>query len=635
MVNYRQEIDGLRALAVLAVVLNHSGVKIAGGGHLGVDVFFVISGYVITAGLLRSFETGSFKYTEFLKRRIRRILPAATTVITVTTIAVFLVYRDAQRDAALRAALSALTFQSNFFFRGTTDYFAPSAQYQPFLHMWSLSLEEQFYLLYPLLFIGLSGIAMRRFRLISFLVLMLVAFSSLTAAIFETQFNDRFYLLQFRSWELIAGGLLAYVGKYGIISETSKSWKASVGTEILSYLAFISLIVVLVIPSDSWWRGGFVAVVIAVAATVVLIGVLPSARTLKALLTNRIFVLVGLASYSIYLWHQPIVALVGYRMIGSFGLGTQIVLVVSSVLLGIVSWRIVEQPVRDVAKWSFRQVGFSLLTATCVLLAGLYGIRSALNQDSVEESRSQETQTRGSLDSFVLVGDSHAAHLVPGLDDYFGKDIRTLTSNGCIPLLNVDRWDSRFTPGDCAEVMTAGLEEIMANGKVEVVALASMGPVYLTGQSFRGLDQARTTGDGVVLRNRPEIRDRWKVFQIGLEETFKAMQRAGKDTIFILDVPELGIAPHHCSAGNEARCRNSRSEIDLRNERYRSIVFDVVRRFPAVLIFDPIEIFCDVNFCHGLSEGQPLYVDGDHLTDSGSAMVAQELGPVIEQLLSK
>jgi hypothetical protein len=247
----------------------------------------------------------------------------------------------------------------------------------------------------------------------------------------------------------------------------------------------------------------------------------------------------------------------------------------------------------------------------------------------------QQTASIGPSTQVVLIGDSHAEHLISGLMPFFPIELEYSTSAGCVPLRDVDRYDFRFVPGECASFIGMALDSVIAEPQVGVVVLASMGPVYLTGEPFRGTWPERVTGDGLVLTDQPEISDRWTVFELGMRRTFHELRRAGKSVVFIVDVPELGIEPQFCDLSKPETCQNSRVEIDRRIGEYRRLVRDVVKDFANVTLFDPTELFCDESVCHGIRDGQALYRDFDHLSLFGSSLVGDQLGPVILQLLAR
>jgi hypothetical protein len=361
-------------------------------------------------------------------------------------------------------------------------------------------------------------------------------------------------------------------------------------------------------------------------AVLVLTVASPNSTTGK-LLSIRPLVTVGLCSYSIYLWHHPLFSLVRYRN-GGLGWDTKLFLVLLSLALGWLSWRWIESPFRGRGTLGQRGIFLgSIVGCSMFLLIG--GTQTIASRGA---DKSAEIKLSAQSARITLIGDSHAAHLVPGLLPHVGEILTVSESAGCVPFWGVDRFDFRFEEGACAEFATSALQSAMDSEITKVVVLASMGPVYITGEAFRGFDEARVTDDGLVLVNRTEIRDRWKVFELGLRDTLQRLELAGKRVVIVIDVPELGIAPQNCDPSRPVSCQNPRAEIDRRTARYRELVRTVSSEFSLVTVFDPTELFCNQSVCIGSSNGQALYADVDHLSEFGSQFVGDKLGPLLLRL---
>lgn len=621
-VGYRPELDGLRAVAVLLVVLNHAGVPHLGGGYIGVDVFFVLSGFLITSIIRREIDAGTFRIRRFFERRVRRLLPALYVMLAFVTAAAFLFLIDQDRADYFRTLTSVVTYWSNVRFFLDTGYFDIQAQYKPLLHTWSLGIEEQFYVFFPFVVTGLQ-----RFRKSTqYRVLAVLAVSSFILMM-QVATKDAFYLLQSRAWELLTGSLLAMwsakMGLDGSRQLTLRRWTSLAA----SFSIFLIVISAVLIDKEAPWPSYLTAV--PVFATAVLIVSANQDNVVGRLLAMRPLVAVGLWSYSIYLWHYPLFAFVRYRTVGPVGPNTSALLIALSLSLGWISWRFVESPfrtdglIRSKALWSFAFGG-------CIVFVSLGMVNSgnANRPGSVDIALGDADKS-----PVVLIGDSHADHLVFGLVPHVGDQLAVEASAGCVPLWRVDRFDARFRRGDCATFVTGALDSAISSRSVRVVVLASMGPVYVTGETFRGFDPARVTEDGLVSLDDPQESNRWMVLETGLRETFHRLQRAGKQSVYVIDVPELGIEPQHCSPQRQFECRNLREEIDVRGLRYRNLVIEVAREFPSVTVFDPTTLFCDSKVCDGVRAGERLYRDVDHLSEAGSRMVGNELGPLMLKIL--
>ena len=623
---YRPEIDGLRAVAVLLVVFNHALVGPFSGGFIGVDIFFVISGFLITSIIVREFDTGTFGYRRFIERRARRIIPALYALLLPISIAAYFLLLETDRAAYMRSLISTVTFWSNVRFFIDTGYFDIAATYKPLLHTWSLGIEEQFYVVFPILLLILLKISV----LSRFAWLLLAMATSFVLQITAGS-TAAFYLLPHRAWELLAGAAASLFATSELGVSITKRLNSSVAAKHILPSACLTLILAtaVLIRKESEWPSEII--LIPVLATAIFLLFAAPDSIIGKLLSLRPLVMVGLCSYSIYLWHYPIFSLVRYRTIGDISLQLAVALIGVSLVLGWISWRVIERPFRVPHLVSGTKVAtFSLLGGALLLAGGVVFAGGNRLDPLVEQTAVIQPSTR-----VVLIGDSHAAHLISGLIPYLPTELEASTSAGCVPLRNVDRYDYRFVPGDCASFIGKALDSVIAESHVKVVILASMGPVYLTGESFRGLDWARVTDDALVLTDQPEISDRWTVFELGMRSTFHELRRAGKSVVFVVDVPELGIEPQFCDLSKPATCQNSRIEIDSRIGEYRRLVRDVLKDFANVTLFDPTEMFCDETLCHGIRDGQALYQDIDHLSEFGSSFIAAQLGPVVLQLLAR
>lgn len=339
--NYLREIDGLRAIAVLAVLLFHVEYSSFKGGFVGVDVFFVISGYLITRIILTEIDAGVFSIKRFYERRIRRIAPALVATLLAST--AFLVILPPAEATAIRNALFAGLFSaSNFLFYSTTDYFSDNS-YNPLLHTWSLSVEEQFYVLLPPTLLLLS-LGSKRRRL---LYMALAALASLIAAQLVVMSNPgaAFYLPWLRAWELLAGSLLAASALDRIPSPVKialcVSGLAAVVTACLSYRQ------TMVFPG--------VSALLPVLGTCAVIASTGARSPVHALLGSPPLRFIGKISYSLYLVHWPIICFVS--IFQPITPKAQIAICVASILLAWLSWRFVENPFRERARPNRARVG--------------------------------------------------------------------------------------------------------------------------------------------------------------------------------------------------------------------------------------------------------------------------------------
>jgi peptidoglycan/LPS O-acetylase OafA/YrhL len=341
---YRPEVDGLRAVAVLPVLFFHAGFTSFSGGFIGVDVFFVISGYLITSLIVEDIKSGSFSLLGFYERRFRRISPALL-LVCVATVPFAWVWMTPREFNDYGQSLFATNLSvSNFLFWKEANYFGAEAELKPLLHTWSLAVEEQFYLFFPLLLLAWR----RRNGQIWWVAILVLASFALTQMLASRAPAANFYLLPTRFWELGVGALLALAG-------ANRQWLQGMGAQALS-LAGLALIVGSIVlldgarPFPGWWA------LPPVVGTALVLAFATSGTLAANLLAWRPIVAIGLVSYSVYLWHQPLFAFARIRMFGEATMSIYLLLIALTFMLSYLSWRFVERPFRNRRLVSGRQL---------------------------------------------------------------------------------------------------------------------------------------------------------------------------------------------------------------------------------------------------------------------------------------
>ncbi len=340
---YRREIDGLRAIAVLPVILFHAGFSAFSGGFVGVDVFFVISGFLITSIILGEKQRGTFSLVDFYERRARRILPALFVVmLACIPFSWFWLMPDDMRDFS-KSLVAVSSFSSNFLFWQESGYFGTAAELKPLLHTWSLAVEEQYYVLFPLFFMLMWKLG-RQWILPS---LIAIAFVSLALAQWGS-FNRpmaTFFLLPTRGWELITGAFVAfYVTSRGTEATLVTSNKAT--CEVLGLLGILLIGYSVFFFDETVPFPSLYTLVPTVGAALIIL--FSSSKTVAGrLLGSRAFVGIGLISYSAYLWHQPLFAFARHRSPTELGAASFALLTAGAIGLAYLSWRFVEKPFRQ------------------------------------------------------------------------------------------------------------------------------------------------------------------------------------------------------------------------------------------------------------------------------------------------
>jgi peptidoglycan/LPS O-acetylase OafA/YrhL len=365
-ITYRPEIDGLRAIAVSAVIAFHAGFDSFAGGFIGVDVFFVISGYLITSLIIADCERGQFSFADFYERRARRILPALLVVMAVTIPGAWALLSPHDFARFSESVAAVPLFSSNILFWKESGYFDIDSQLKPLIHTWSLGVEEQFYLFFPPLLLVLYAFGRGRPVLVTGLTL--IASFAAAVTLVHVKPSAAFFLLPTRAWELLSGSMVALT--YG------STWDPARHSRVRDVLAVAGLgailVSVFVFDKDTLFPGW--SALLPVAGTVLVIACSRSANGVGRLLSSRAMVGLGLVSYSAYLWHQPLFAFAHYSGVSPSDVQVFALLVAATLALSIASYHWVERPFRDRSRFSRRTIFSIAATASALLVAmGIFG----------------------------------------------------------------------------------------------------------------------------------------------------------------------------------------------------------------------------------------------------------------------
>jgi peptidoglycan/LPS O-acetylase OafA/YrhL len=616
-VKYRADIDGLRALAVIPVLLYHVGVPGFPGGFVGVDIFFVISGYLICGMIDGDIRSGSFSLGNFYKRRILRILPALFVMFLVTSAFAYLYCLPVEFEDYARSLASAVGSISNLYFAGTAGYFDAPAETKPLLHTWSLGVEEQFYLITPLLML----VAYRFLGKRTMLLFAIAAVLSFVAAFAVSHRNTdfAFYLTPFRAWELLLGALLSI----GFIPAP----RTEFGRNVCGVIGMLLLLGAILLGSSSAPLLMMTSLA-GIGATLVIASSERGMSTVGRLLSLRPAVFLGLISYSLYLWHWPLIVFQrtdGLLLPGTSGAATKLALIAVSIGIAWLSWRFVEMPFRSKARDASTAVVFGVastamtsVVALCglVLVAGgapfrfperVVAIGAYLGYDPSAAFRSGQcylSTNRQQLDietcmrldakrpNYLLVGDSHAAHLWFGLSSAMPEvNIMQATASACRPAVEpVSLLDTRA----CPRLMQFVFNEFLVNHKVDKVLLAA---------SWKDEDVAALSGTIEALKARG-----LDVTVLGpIVEYDSALPRLLAEEI-LRKSPSIARAMR--TSGIRERDRALRRMVTAKGATYLS-VYDSV---------------CRDGGCDEFAAGDiPLQFDAGHLTAEGSVAVGRRL----------
>jgi peptidoglycan/LPS O-acetylase OafA/YrhL len=600
---YRPEIDGLRAVAVLPVLLFHAGLDVFSGGYVGVDVFFVISGFLITGLIREDLAQGKFSILGFYERRVRRILPALTFTVIATSIVAFAVMLPSFLIDYSKSLVSVATFLSNMYFWRYSGYFDASAELRPMLHTWSLAVEEQFYIFMPIA----AFVAYKFFRTYWLWIFGLAAAASLALSIYATQTapTANFFVLPTRAWELLLGALLASIPARSAKGSLAQAL-AGLGLGLILYAVFAY--------TEATPFPGLTALAPCVGSALIIYFAHPTQTWVGRLLASKPATAIGLISYSLYLVHWPVAVFWRYLTLQQPGFWGAIAIVAISLPLAYVSWRYVERPFR-------KRGGASSLKVALIGLAALAGIgaigalgwatgglpqrissaaiASAPEAQGASSWRNGLCFFEGDLDfsawsaeacvinpsgeiPVLLWGDSFAAHYTPGIAAVAeGGPMRVYqyTAAGCPPALTY----YSYARPNCRPFNEHALQLVDQLGVRRVILSARWVDLQR-----RGLEHLESTLDALAAR--------------GVE-----VYVVGQSPIFMTDVAVIGARGH--DAWTPA--------IDLRvNDELRAMAG------PARFI-DPIPALCGDGLCPIRDAGRYLYYDYGHFSDLGSERAAR------------
>lgn len=669
---YRPDIDGLRAIAILAVVGFHAFPEWVHGGFIGVDIFFVISGYLISGILLRGLATNDFSLAEFYARRIRRIFPALTLVLLSCLIFGWLALLADEYKMLGKHSAAGAAFFANFVFWSEAGYFDIASELKPLLHLWSLGIEEQFYIFWPVfLFLAYR----LKLNLLNVMLLVSIISFSLNVGMAESNPSLTFYSPQTRIWELLFGSLLAYVNLHererfdsflSRIVHNSRHGTTLPGSITLINnfksglgLFFILLSVFALNKNHSfpgWWA------LLPTAGAFLIISAGSQAWLNQNLLASKALIFIGLISFPLYLWHWP---LLSFARIMEPGVNRRIrfAAVVLSFLLAWLTYWLIEKQVRSRKHWS---VPIALILAMSLVAGFGYNIysrnglgfrhKASENQAAVfkwdEIGLNQQDDCINNFMklkqggyclqsnirplSVALIGDSHSNHWFYGLERYYaksGQGLINLGSGGCPPFYNMESW--RKAEGEvCRGKMNYVLDYVVNKSSIKTVVLAGGSFQYVSGNGYG--NEMRESDFRLKFTSSQKTRDNADVFGQAMEYTLKQLLGAGKDVVFVVDIPELGFDPKACVESRLTKifnrapknpCAVAKKEFTVRNQIYRAKVAEILQKFPAVKRWDPSTSLCDNQRCWAMKDGKMLYRDDTHLSLVGSFYLGEHFSP--------
>ena len=610
---YRPELDGIRALAVAAVVLAHAGAPLP-GGHLGVDMFFVLSGYLITAHILRDLAAGTFQLRAFYERRARRILPALAIVALACLPTAWVLLPPVAMQQFGQGLVAISVFASNLLFWHQAGYFAPAAAENPLIHTWSLAIEEQFYLLFPLAMLVLWRHARKAVAwvLAGLCLLSLGAF----AIVWGTDGNSAFYLLPFRVWELMAGALVAWIQR-----------GRGVESHPVGALLGFALMLAALIWGDHHGGAAWAWNVTVVIGTALLVHCAHGEGLIVRVLSIGPVRTLGLISYSTYLWHQPVFAFARVGQIEPLSWLAMAGLIGLVLVLAGLTWRFVEQPWRKAAPTPYRLWGAGALVGGLVM----FGLAAHLTQGLATPRFSPEqrqlfasavpspTRARchGSAGHFkscthgaqvapgwAVIGDSHAVELSYALGEALarrGQSVLHASASACPPAV-----DPNGQAADCVKWLGQALDQLKTRPDVHTLMLVWRHGLYLSGDYPHALPC-------------PEYAAKLRSIVVDLTAS-------GREVVVLAPVPELprDIALHVRDWTADGRALPALLWKDHRERHFA--LLELMETLPATIL-DPTAALCDAVWCYAATGGKAAYFDDDHLSLSGARRV---IAPLVE-----
>lgn len=657
---YRPEIDGLRAVAVLPVILFHAGIGLFEGGFVGVDVFFVISGYLITSILIEDIVRGRFSLLRFYERRARRILPALFFVVACTIpFAILWMLPTQLRDYA-QSLMAVSLFSSNFLFWMESGYFEAGADLKPLLHTWSLAIEEQFYVIFPVLLFALWKLGRRAV----IWILAMIAVVSLGLA--EWGWRDHpaanFFLAPGRVWELLAGSFCAF----------ALHRRTLPGNDVAAALGLLAIGVAVFLFDDTTPFPSLYTLLPVIGVLLIILFGQQGTRV-AALLSMKPIVGIGLISYSAYLWHQPMFAFARIRSLTEPSLALMLGLAVLSLILAAFSWRFVEQPFRAGPNTRLKtQSGvFAISIAGLVLIAGIgaWGhinkglpdrfpahARAVLTMNTDQIARTCHFDERlpwvvpkpacfhtvpNATDTVLLLGDSHVAAIsnpVVAALNASGRNVYVGSYGGCIPLPEMERVH-KSTAHKCAEFVGAILTYAEEIG-IDTLVLVARFPAYLHGTRF-------SNGEGGVEHGiRMDVRDLTGASHEGQLDLLRSKLEdlaARFNLVLVEPIPEAGwsvpelIAKRMYFEGSDDQSLSTPYAAYAARTNALLSMFSALDAGSENITIAPVHTrFCNflTSRCTNADGKNILYLDDDHLSPAGAALIAPDIVDAVASLPS-
>jgi len=633
---YRSEIDGLRALAVVPVILFHAGYELFSGGFIGVDVFFVISGYLITLLLVEDIENKRFSILHFYERRVRRILPALFFIMFICIPFAWMWMLPSQMLDFSQSLIAVSLFVSNILFWRESGYFDAHNEEKPLLHTWSLAVEEQFYILFPILIILAWRFGKNR---VFWMIILMAAISlMLTEWGWRNKPVPNFYLAPSRAWELFAGAIVAFIVQKRGVQKNNSMALLGLGAILFSIFFYDKTI-----PFPSLYT------IIPVIGVVFMLMYADKGTLVAKLLSNKVIVGIGLISYSAYLWHQPLLAFARIKYSGEPSKTLIASLVVGSIVLAYFSWRYIEKPFRSKNKIKSNRIWtFSLISLIIFIMFGFIGVKengyalqrydedfiSKRDIGFIRSKRYSELGNPNVKPEWILLGDSHADSLQEAFSQLLNKykeSALVSTKAGCPPSLNLWRHDMDFKM-ECHDNSMGAIDTIKKEG-IKNALISARFALYINSSRFDntvgGIEKGPT--DAVIFDHidfKDSLREKSARAHAIEEEIVNyvgTLANEGINIFIFTSIPEFGWkVPSRLL--NMQKTSIPRIAFDERSKSLKSL-YNRLSKIKNVVLLRTEGFFCSKTECFSTIDDKPLFYDSNHPSKLGAEKLLEYFEP--------
>lgn len=641
---YRPDIDGMRALAIMSVLIFHAYPSVLPGGFVGVDVFFVISGYLISSIIFRGLSLGSFSFFDFYARRVRRIFPAVTAVLFGSFLLGFFFLRPEEFKYLISESPYAAFFVENWRLYVTTGgYWEVATELQPFMHFWSLGIEEQYYIFYPLICFLLWRVSARKF--LAVLVLMLVI--SLGLCLYDTSYEPvrAFYSLHTRFWELLIGGVLAYVElqwpnyKNYFLMPNNEGKATYITDNVLSCIGFCLIVCSIVFIGGGdfpGWRACLPTI-----GAVLIIAAGADAFLNKYIFANKLAVFIGLISYPLYLWHWPIICIFRNNLAGEIPSGwLMYLLILFSFILAYLTYTFIERPMRSKkATWSLVLVLFSVLLivslGTKQLIRHSQSVEKVIDngipesllrlREGLDEKEKSDAICRAKFgEGFdVCRATSHSPSVIIFGDSHTHVMWKYLKTVGELPDFYLLGRDAVFTFKDAYNIKRQGKNNALVRHFWHIIENSPEIDTIVLRSYW---------GNFLVQSLHSDINPAWnseEIFQYHWRETFKVLNAMNKKVFVVLDNPVLPptllkrcIRTQRVSLlPDNVECNVNINEMRYTYKFTREFLIKEAAHWANVTLIDLESELCQNGKCPIWSNGELLYIDDNHLSFYGNKKI--------------